>query len=153
MRPLVGHGPEGEYVRGFRHFARIGDRLRRHVDEGLGLNEIFHVRDSARRGGRFAYTNLPVVDLQLRHRRRQIADEDALRAKCSMDDALPMSVSDGIGDLSQHVQPLARGQGRALCRQKVIEPDGGWIWVVEQKRGAVLVFFEVRNTEDPCVIE
>ena len=150
---VEGDGPEREHVRGFRHLAGVGDRLGRHVDEGLGLDQILDVRDPARGGGRLPHADLPVVDLKLRHRRRRIGDEDALRAQRPVDDPLAVGVADGVGDLPQHVQPLAGGQLRAVGRQIVIEPDGIGVEVAEQQGRAVLVLLVVEDRQDAGVVE
>ena len=61
---VEGDGPEREDVRRLGDLAGVGHRLRRHVDEGLGLDQILDVRDPARGRGRLPDADLPVVDLE-----------------------------------------------------------------------------------------
>ena len=141
---VEGDGPEREDIRRFRDLAGVGERLGRHVDEGLGLDQILDVRDPARGGCGFPDADLPVVDLKPGHRRIHVGDEDALRSQRPVDDPLAVGVADGVGDLAQHVEPLAGGQLLAVGRQIVIEADGVRVGVIEQQGRAEFVFLVVR---------
>ncbi len=131
-----------------RDLAGVGHRLGRHVDEGLGLDEILDVRDPARGGGGFPDADLPVVNLEPGRRRGSVGDEDALRPERPVDHPLAVGVADGVGDLPQHVEPLAGGQLLAVGRQVVVEPDGVRVEVAEQQGRAVLVFLVVQHGQN-----
>ena len=51
-----------------------------------------------------------------------------------MNDSLAVGVTDGVGNLAQHVQPLISRQLLAVGRQVVIEPDGAGTRVTQEFR-------------------
>ena len=53
---VEGDGPQREHIRRLGDLAGIGQSFGRHVDEGLGLDQILDVGDSARRWTRLSRT-------------------------------------------------------------------------------------------------
>ena len=70
-----------------------------------------------------------------------------------MNHPLAVGIADGVGDLSQHVEPLIGGQLVAVRRQIVIKPDGLGVEITEQQGRAVLVVLVVEDGQDAPMIE
>jgi len=155
---VVRQGTQGEDIGLLTSVAALGERFGRHVDRAGLLDEVgemtrHRVAEAGHPGaGSLARGRLPVEDLNVWGARLRVEDQDVLRAQGAVADSLAMGVAQGLGDLTDEIEPATRAKTLPALREVVIQALGAREIVVDQGRAALMLGV-APGAQDPGVAD